>query len=203
MCRKATQMADVDCGDRPRPAEHLPTSRLYGCPFVTFDVTDWPLVHAFVNGRTEDGLPQHFTLDDIVKAGWCTRYVMHVAKYGSDGRGSIPTVPHMLEEDEILDQHLPTQLRNLPCGPICIILNLNRAFVPPPQLFGPVVELVRDVKRMMQDCVDYSVVVVPVTFKAVVQAIVAAAGGVPSVFVSSMNDAYSALASSVLKDEET
>jgi len=130
------------------------------------------------------------TLDDVNEADTCVRQLMHVAKHGSDGKGSIPTVAVPWDDERQIELDLPQSLRNLSCGPICTVVDLHDGFVPPLYLFPAVAELVRDTERMSRDCVDLRIVIVSESNADMIHRIVRAAGGVRAVFVTSERAAY-------------
>jgi len=172
-------------------AQQQEGKRIHGCRFLQYDVTDWPLVISSLPELPDGEQP---TLQDVRDASTCVQLLMHVARFGSDEGGRIPTEPPPDAHDDALAARLPPSLSRLPCGPICTILDLTHARFPPLELVPAIVELVREVETLARGCVAARFVVVPAFMQEIAGAIAESAGGVGSTFVSSLDEAFKKLA---------
>ena len=174
--------------------KHEDGKRIHGCRFLQYDVTDWPLV---ISSLPELPGGEQPTLQDVRDASTCVQMLMHVARFGSDGGGRIPTEPAPDAHDDALAARLPSSLSQLPCGPICTILDLTHARFPPLELVPAIVDLVREVETLARGCVAARFVVVPAFMQEIATAIAESAGGVGSTFVPSLEEAFKKLAESM------
>lgn len=164
--------------------------RIVGGRFLKYDVTDWPLVLAWLPVIPNKQDP---TEEDMSTAEETLKQVMHVAKFGTDGAESLPGFA-LTTEAKAIHERLDPRLQGLSCGPIITVLNLTDAYLPSWKMVPHILSLVRLSEEEQQGCLTERIVVVPERLCVLVNGIVSSLGRVTATFVSSTEEAYDRIA---------